>query len=160
MTRTAHHMHVYRVAERCWLWDCPCGGGVHGATQSLPTQRAAFVAAAHQDVPWLLNLVKVLTEDRNDLRDALQEIGEDVVPLTAERDRLYSERNKVLTERLHLTAKRNNLAAESGIAHGFWCESCEFFELDEDLDHNERCIACGCPADDHTSVKVVKELND
>ena len=43
--RTAHHMHVYRIAECCWLWDCPCGGGVHGATQSLPTQRAAFVAA-------------------------------------------------------------------------------------------------------------------
>jgi hypothetical protein len=38
-------MHVYRIAERCWLWDCPCGGGVHAATQSLPTQRAAFVAA-------------------------------------------------------------------------------------------------------------------
>ena len=44
-TRTGHHMHVYRIAARCWLWDCPCGGGVHGATQSLPTQRAAFVAA-------------------------------------------------------------------------------------------------------------------
>lgn len=40
-----HHMHVYRLGERRWLWDCTCGGGVHGFTRSLPTQRAAFVAA-------------------------------------------------------------------------------------------------------------------
>jgi hypothetical protein len=38
-------MHVYRRAEKCWLWDCPCGGGVHGSAHSLPTQRAAFAAA-------------------------------------------------------------------------------------------------------------------
>lgn len=42
---SGHHMHVYRIAEHCWLWDCPCGGGIHGTTQSLPTQFAAFLAA-------------------------------------------------------------------------------------------------------------------
>lgn len=44
-SRTGHHMHVYRAANHCWLWDCPCGGGIHDTTQSLPTQHAAFVAA-------------------------------------------------------------------------------------------------------------------
>jgi hypothetical protein len=44
-TGAGHHMHVYRRAEKCWLWDCPCGGGVHGSAHSLPTQRAAFAAA-------------------------------------------------------------------------------------------------------------------
>lgn len=38
-------MHVYRRAEHCWMWDCPCGGGVHGITYGLPTQNAAFAAA-------------------------------------------------------------------------------------------------------------------
>lgn len=50
-TRSGHHMHVYRVAARCWLWDWPCGGGVHGTTQSLPTQRAALVAALDHWTP-------------------------------------------------------------------------------------------------------------
>ena len=40
-----HHMHVYRLAARCWVWDCPCGGGIHGPRRSLPNQRAAFAAA-------------------------------------------------------------------------------------------------------------------
>lgn len=45
-----HHMHVYRLAEHCWLWDCPCGGGVHGSAESLPTQHAAFVAALNHSI--------------------------------------------------------------------------------------------------------------
>lgn len=44
-TRT-HHMHVFRDHPRCWLWDCPCGGGLRGTT-GLPTQHAALVAALY-----------------------------------------------------------------------------------------------------------------
>lgn len=40
-----HHMHVYQAALRCWVWDCPCGGGIHSSSRGLPTQHAALVAA-------------------------------------------------------------------------------------------------------------------
>lgn len=40
-----HHMRVYRQNVACWLWHCPCGGGVHSASQSFPTQHAALVSA-------------------------------------------------------------------------------------------------------------------
>ena len=39
-----HHMHVYRSPAKCWVWECPCGGGIH-SVKGLPNQRAAFVAA-------------------------------------------------------------------------------------------------------------------
>lgn len=40
-----HHTHVYRTARGCWIWDCPCGGGIHDTAHALPSQGAAFVAA-------------------------------------------------------------------------------------------------------------------
>ena len=40
-----HHLRVYRTAAWCWLWACPCGGGIHDAHHGLPTQHAAFIAA-------------------------------------------------------------------------------------------------------------------
>lgn len=41
----AHHMHVFRVTVHCWIWDCPCGGGIHNSNKALPDQHSALVAA-------------------------------------------------------------------------------------------------------------------
>jgi len=40
-----HHMHVFRRGPRCWMWDCPCGGGTHGTAMALTSQHQAFTAA-------------------------------------------------------------------------------------------------------------------
>ncbi len=40
-----HHVQVFRQNAACWLWQCPCGGGVRSASNSFPTQHAALVSA-------------------------------------------------------------------------------------------------------------------
>jgi len=40
-----HHPVVRRIAPHQWTWSCPCGGGLHGCSHTVPDQHSAFVAA-------------------------------------------------------------------------------------------------------------------
>ena len=42
------------------------------------------------------------------------------------------------------------------LAEGAWCESCQFLEQREDVQPGG-CISCGCVAENHVPVKVVKQ---
>lgn len=42
------------------------------------------------------------------------------------------------------------------LAEGWWCEGCEFFESDDDVDVTKGiCIGCGCAGSAHIPVEVV-----
>jgi hypothetical protein len=43
------------------------------------------------------------------------------------------------------------------IATGWWCETCEFFEDEDqvDLTNEVQCTGCGCPPGAHVPVEVV-----
>lgn len=43
-------------------------------------------------------------------------------------------------------------------ATGWWCESCEFFEMDDDQDQwSDECPECGCDGSAHVRVEVVSQ---
>lgn len=42
------------------------------------------------------------------------------------------------------------------IIEGWWCDNCEFFESEDDIDTTiDACRACGCSANSHTPVEIV-----
>lgn len=42
------------------------------------------------------------------------------------------------------------------LATGWWCQECEFFERDDDINTEvELCVMCGCPGFHHKPVEVV-----
>ncbi len=43
------------------------------------------------------------------------------------------------------------------VATGWWCENCEFFEDEDQVDllNEDRCIGCGCAPSAHVSVEII-----
>ena len=42
------------------------------------------------------------------------------------------------------------------LAEGWWCHTCELFEMDDDQDQwGDTCPSCGCDGAEHSRVEVV-----
>lgn len=44
------------------------------------------------------------------------------------------------------------------IIEGWWCESCEFFEAEDDVNTDtDMCTACGCNGATHIPVEIIRK---